>query len=140
MELEKILGRDLVAKEMFSVSSPHCFVQLCLILLQENKPIQTPSTHRQRLASGNLPPPRIELANLPGNNVLGASVPQQRISPRQPLAGLSGNSPGLSGFAGYGMSAGLKVSNPAGSGGNGFARPAVRSRGRSTPGRSWVSY
>jgi E3 ubiquitin-protein ligase CCNP1IP1 len=80
------------------------------------------------------------MANLPGNSVLGASVPQHRVSPRQPLASLNGNGPGPTGFAGYGMSAGLKVSNPTGSGGNGFARPAVRSRGRSAPGRPWVSY
>jgi E3 ubiquitin-protein ligase CCNP1IP1 len=55
-------------------------------------------------------------------------MPQHRVSPRQPLANLNGNSPGP-GFAGYGMSAGLKVSNPAGSGANGFSRPVVRSRG-----------
>lgn len=108
--------------------------------VQQNQPIQTPSTHRQRLASGNPPPPRIGLANLPGNNVLGASVPQHRVSPRQPLAGLSGNSPGPpTGFAGYGMSAGMKVSNPTGSGGNGFARPAVRSRVAQRPGSGFTA-
>lgn len=53
---------------------------------------------------------------------------QHRVSPRQPLASLNGNSPGP-GFSGYGMSAGMKVSNPAGSGANGFSRPVIRSRG-----------
>ncbi len=80
------------------------------------------------------------MANLPGNNVLGASVPHHRVSPRQPLANLNGNSPGPTGFASYGMSAGIKVSNPTGSGGNGLTRPAVRSRGRSAHGRPLVSY
>ncbi len=54
---------------------------------------------------------------------------QHRVSPRQPLANLSGNNPGLSGFAGYGMSAGLKVSNPAVAANNSMGRPAIISKG-----------
>ncbi|KAE9371736.1 hypothetical protein N431DRAFT_410726 [Stipitochalara longipes BDJ] len=97
---------------------------------QQNQHIQTPSTHRQRLASGNVPPPRIGLTNLLGNGaprLPEGLMAQNRVSPRQPLANINGNSPG-SGFAGYGMSAGLKVSNPARSGANAFSGPAVRSR------------
>ncbi|PMD30578.1 hypothetical protein L207DRAFT_473535 [Hyaloscypha variabilis F] len=108
---------------------------------QQNQPIQTPSTHRQRLASGNIPPPRIGQANLPGNGApgpLGAQKAQHRASPRQPLANINGNSPG-SGFAGYGMSAGLKVSNPAGSGVNAFSRPVVRSRVAQRPGSGFTA-
>lgn len=105
---------------------------------QQNHPIQTPSTHRQRLASGNVPVPRIGLANLPGNSVPAAPMPQHRVSPRQPLANPNGNSPGP-GFAGYGMSAGLKVSNPAGSGANGFSRPVVRSRVAHRPGSGFTA-
>lgn len=61
-------------------------------------------------------------------------MPNQSISPmgRQPLLNLSSNSAGGSGFSGYGMSAGMKVSNPAGSmanGVNGVERPVLRSRG-----------
>jgi len=105
----------------------------CYLLtsLPENQPIQTPSTHRQRLASGNVLPPRIGLANVPGTGAPGppgAPMAQHRVSPRQPLVNINGNSPGP-GFAGYGMSAGLKVSNPAGSGAIAFSRPVVRSRG-----------
>jgi E3 ubiquitin-protein ligase CCNP1IP1 len=96
--------------------------------LAENRPIQTPSTHRQHLTSGNVPTPGIGLANLPGNGLPAALMLQRRVSPRQPLASLNGNSPGP-GFAGYGMSAGLKVSNPAESGANGLSRPVLQSRG-----------
>jgi hypothetical protein len=126
---EKMLGLGSVPKEVFSVSSWHHRSHCYLTLILENQPVQTPSTHRQRLASGNCPP-QIGLPNVPGNGVSGAPMPQHRISPRQPLANLNGNSPGPSGFAGYGMSAGMKVSNQAGSGASGFSRPIVRSRGK----------
>lgn len=55
----------------------------------------------------------------------------QRRSPagRQPLSNLNGNTVTGSGFAGYGMSAGLKISNPAGTVANGLERPVMRSRG-----------
>ena len=91
--------------------------------------MQTPSTHRQRLAPGNGPSPRMGLANLQSNAVAGTPMQQQRPSPRQPFAALNNNTVSGTGFAGYGMSAGLKVSNPAGTNSNGFARPVVRSRG-----------
>ncbi|CZT07144.1 related to lactose regulatory protein [Rhynchosporium graminicola] len=89
-------------------------------------PIQTPSSHRQTLASlqgmgHGLQHPGI------------AATPQsrQRVSPRIPLANINGNNPGLSSFAGYGMSAGLKVSNPGGLVRNGVAtgRPVMKPRG-----------
>ncbi|KAG4429437.1 hypothetical protein IFR05_015078 [Cadophora sp. M221] len=62
-----------------------------------------------------------------------SATPQtlHRVSPRLPFANASGNNQGPSGFAGYGMSAGLKVSNPAGAAKPGTARPAMRSRGLS---------
>jgi E3 ubiquitin-protein ligase CCNP1IP1 len=52
----------------------------------------------------------------------------KRQSPRTALASISGN--GGSAFAGYGMSAGLKVSNQMGTQNN-IGRPQVRSRGLS---------
>jgi len=63
------------------------------------------------------------------NHVSNTPRSYRRISPRDPLGGLSGNAGNSSGFAGYGMSAGLKVSNLSGAGTGGFIRPAARSRG-----------
>jgi E3 ubiquitin-protein ligase CCNP1IP1 len=98
-----------------------------------NIPMQTPSTHRQRLMPGNDPTPRPGFANLHSIGVARTPMlSSQRISPRQPLANLSGNNAGPTGFAGYGMSAGLKVSNPTGAAAQGLARPVMRSRGPST--------
>jgi E3 ubiquitin-protein ligase CCNP1IP1 len=92
--------------------------------------MQTPSTHRQRLATGNDPTPRPGFATLHSTGIARTPMlPPQKISPRQPLANLSGNNSGPTGFAGYGMSAGLKVSNPTGAGTHGLARPVMRSRG-----------
>jgi E3 ubiquitin-protein ligase CCNP1IP1 len=102
-----------------------------LTWIQENQPIQTPSTHRQRLNPGNAPaPPRMGLSNLQ-SGMSSAPIPNQGISPsgRQALSNLNANSAAGPGFAGYGMSAGLKVSNPAGSVTNGVERPIIRSRG-----------
>lgn len=68
------------------------------------------------------------LANLQSNRVANTPLSSRRVSPRNPLGSLSANVGGPSGFAGYGMSAGLKVSNPSPSGG-GYVRPVTRSRG-----------
>ena len=94
----------------------------------DNQQAQTPSTHRQRLAPGNAPTPRIGMINMQPNSVAGTPMPRTGTG-RSPLASLNANSTVGPGFAGYGMSAGLKVSNPAGSSVNGFSRPFVRSRG-----------
>jgi E3 ubiquitin-protein ligase CCNP1IP1 len=95
--------------------------------------MQTPSTHRQRLATGNDPTPRPGFATLHSTGIARTPMlPPQRISPRQPLTNLSGNNAGPAGFAGYGMSAGLKVSNPTGAGAHGQSRPVMRSRGPAT--------
>lgn len=90
-------------------------------------PAPTPSTHRQRLVGGNAPTPRIGLAYAQ-SGFPGTPMQQQRTSPRQPLSNLNGNV-GLSGFAGYGMSAGLKTSNPTGGGQNVMGHSRVPSRG-----------
>ena len=103
-----------------------------LTKVQESQAIQTPSTHRQRLNPSNAPAsPRMGVSNLQFNGISGTPIPDQRISPsgRQPLSNLNANSAVGPGFAGYGMSAGLKVSNPAGSVANGVERPVIRSRG-----------
>lgn len=73
----------------------------------------------------------MELTNLQPNGISGTPMPHQRISPlgRQPLSNLNANAAAGPGFAGYGMSAGLKVSNPAGSVANGVERPVTRPRG-----------
>jgi len=90
--------------------------------------MQTPSTHRQQLTPSNAPTPQIGVSNLQQSPVTSTPMPQ-RPSPRQPLAGLSVNTGGPSGFAGYGMSAGLKVSNPTGTRNGEHARAVMRSRG-----------
>ncbi|CZR63206.1 related to lactose regulatory protein [Phialocephala subalpina] len=90
---------------------------------QQNPPMQTPSTHRQPLAPGNVPTPRQGPSNLRPNSVPGLPGPQQR----PPLSGLNVNRASPRGFAGYGMSAGLKVSNPAGAA-PGEPRPWMSSR------------
>ncbi|CAL3962740.1 unnamed protein product [Diplocarpon coronariae] len=91
----------------------------------QNFPYQTPSSQRQQAASYA---PITTGLGLQNNGVSATPEPLSRTSPRQPLASLNGNSPRLSGFSGYGMSAGLKVSNPTGSVVNGMARPVMRSR------------
>jgi len=92
----------------------------------DDPPIQTPSTHRQRLASGNITStPRVGMINLQANN----NTPTHRVNPtgRSPLANLSGNI----GFAGYGMSAGLKISNPTGMVNNSLPNHVIRPKGKS---------
>ncbi|TVY13576.1 E3 ubiquitin-protein ligase [Lachnellula arida] len=96
--------------------------------IQQIHPIQTPSTHRQRFAPENQPLPRLGPSNMQFNGHMGTPMPQKRPSPRQPLANLGTNAGGGSGFAGYGMSAGMKVSNPASAAANGATRPLVRSK------------
>jgi hypothetical protein len=124
------IGLDLAVKKAFIVGYFRVpWFQQKLTVVSENRPIQTPSTHRQRLAAGNGPALRMDLANLQSNGVTGTPTPQEQPSPRQPLATLNNNSISGTGFAGYGMSAGLKVSNLTGTSPNAFARPVVRSRG-----------
>jgi E3 ubiquitin-protein ligase CCNP1IP1 len=65
------------------------------------------------------------------NGPVGTPITQKRPSPRQSLVNLGTNAGGGSGFAGYGMSAGMKVSNRASAAANGTSRPLVRSRGTS---------
>ena len=92
------------------------------------QPIQTPSTHRQRLGAAD---PRMGLASSHSTGFLSNIVPYPRISPsgRQALSTLNANVATGPGFTGYGLTAGLKVSNPAGSPANGVERPMIRSRG-----------
>lgn len=94
-----------------------------------NQPIQTPSTHRQRLPSRNGPALRVGLGSLQSNSVPGTPMTRRSPSDRPPLGSLNGNSSVGPGFSGYGMSAGLKVSNQATTTSNGFANPIIRSRG-----------
>jgi len=88
--------------------------------------MQTPSTHRRRLALNNpTPAPRIGIANVQPNINIGTPMPRGNSTGRSPLANLSGNG----GFSGYGMSAGLKVSNPTGLINNGAPKSLNRARG-----------
>jgi E3 ubiquitin-protein ligase CCNP1IP1 len=91
-----------------------------------SQPTPTLLTHRQRMVPGNPPIPRVGLANFSPNNLSTTPMLQRASTGRSPLTQLNGNN---SGFAGYGMSAGLKVSNPAGSIVNNFRKPIIRSRG-----------
>jgi E3 ubiquitin-protein ligase CCNP1IP1 len=86
--------------------------------------LPTPASHRQRLDIGGLEPSR-------DGRVVGASS-QRKTPPRQPLTSLSPNGvASRTGFQGYGMSAGLKVSHPQAGiqDVNLFARPVIRSQG-----------
>lgn len=94
-----------------------------------NQPVQTPSTHRQRLPSRDEPTLRVGLGSLQSNSVPGTPMPRRSPSDRPPLGSLNGNSFVGPGFSGYGMSAGLKVSNPATTTANGLVNPITRSRG-----------
>ncbi|KAH6676297.1 cyclin B1 interacting protein-like protein 1 [Halenospora varia] len=116
---------------------------------QPNLPIQTPSTHRQPLRPSHQqfqtqqqPTPRLDVANFQpnagtmrsstgnfqSNNPLATPMQQSRPSPRAPLANLNNSNASAPPFAGYGMSAGLKVSNPTGATPIGVQRPLMRSR------------
>jgi hypothetical protein len=121
-------GPDSVVKEVkgpcLVCADSTCFATYAHCLV-ENQPIQTPSTHRQRLNSNTAPAPRTGLINLQPHGISNTPMPHQTISP----IGRQTTSVGGTGFAGYGMSAGMKVSNPAGSVANGLERPVNRSRG-----------
>ena len=85
--------------------------------------MQTPSTHRQRLPSRSfVPTTRMGTANMHANNP--SPLRRGNATNRSPLANLNGNI----GFAGYGMSAGLKVSNTTDTPNDVFPRSVVRSR------------
>ncbi|KAH8678619.1 hypothetical protein BGZ60DRAFT_428455 [Tricladium varicosporioides] len=115
---------------------------------QQNLPIQTPSTHRQPLGPNQQfqtqqqPTPRLGITNFhsnagtirpstgnfQSNNPPATPMPQLRPSPRAPLASLNNGHASAPPFAGYGMSAGLKVSNPTGATPIGIQRPQMRLR------------
>ncbi|POS88162.1 hypothetical protein EPUL_000322 [Erysiphe pulchra] len=67
--------------------------------------MQTPSTHRTKFTHGKLQPQVGAISGLEKSFL----QKQYRISPREPMGNLGSNN---AGFTGYGMSAGLKVSNP----------------------------
>ncbi|KAG9245058.1 cyclin B1 interacting protein-like protein 1 [Calycina marina] len=93
----------------------------------QNAPVETPSTHRQRLVTTNInPTPRVGLPNISMHST--TPVHRNNATCRSPLANINGNI----GFAGYGMSAGLKVSNPNDVGSTVLPRPVGRSRGLSS--------
>lgn len=94
----------------------------------ENQPMQTPSSHRQRVSSGNAPPRPGPIHPQMNNATETPLLGQRGIPRRSPLRNFNGN--GVNGFAGYGMSAGLKVSNPTETVADGFSRPMIRSRGQ----------
>ncbi|EPE28458.1 hypothetical protein GLAREA_09579 [Glarea lozoyensis ATCC 20868] len=98
-----------------------------------NPTLPQASTHRQPLQPMiHQATPRPFVANFQPSPVVQTPMLHKRQSPRTALASISGN--GGSAFAGYGMSAGLKMSNQMGTQKN-IGRPQVRSRvaHRSTP-------
>lgn len=91
----------------------------------------TPSSHRQPLTSGNFPPVSIGMNNLQ-HHMAGTPLPLSQgrvtVTPRRtPLSSLNANVGQTSGFAGYGMRAGLKVGNQGASVASECSRPIVRS-------------
>jgi E3 ubiquitin-protein ligase CCNP1IP1 len=88
--------------------------------------MQTPSTHRQRFGSGFAPSPRMGVAHVESNIISGTPMPNQRTSPlgRLALSNLNANATAGHGLTGYGLTAGIKVSNPAA-----IERPVRTSRG-----------
>ena len=72
------------------------------------------------------------LANLQSTGNLSTPIPHQRISPsgRVALSNLNANNAAMGpSITGYGLTAGLKVSNPAKSVADRDERPILRSRG-----------
>lgn len=84
--------------------------------------MQTPSTHRTNCLYGK-PQPYVEFMNRQDRNSMQQ---QHRISPRETQTSSNNN---YNGIAGYGMSAGLKVSNTGTVGPNGLLRPVTQSQG-----------
>jgi E3 ubiquitin-protein ligase CCNP1IP1 len=102
---------------------------------KENDTTATPSSHRHRVSVPSARPVSIGLDShqtprqqrLPGTPTL-----LNRLTPsHQPLRNLNMTAIHGNGFAGYGMSAGVKASNPPNLDHNfvGITQPAVRSRG-----------
>ncbi|CAG8979840.1 hypothetical protein HYALB_00002612 [Hymenoscyphus albidus] len=91
---------------------------------QGSQPIQSGTTHRQPLGNNNPQAPS-RTANFQANSVSGTPMVH---SARRPLSNLNPNNAGGSAFAGYGMSAGVKVSNGSGTSGNLGVGPPLRSR------------
>ncbi|RFU30158.1 hypothetical protein B7463_g6166, partial [Scytalidium lignicola] len=94
--------------------------------IRQDRSLQTPSSHRHPLVAStpHLSHPGFDIQQ----SILdGATQTQRRSTPNRPLFGTSGSS--IPGLAGYGMSAGVKASNPMVTSAGGFTRPTIRSRG-----------
>ncbi|KAH8808911.1 cyclin B1 interacting protein-like protein 1 [Xylogone sp. PMI_703] len=99
--------------------------------IRQNRPIETPSSHRRPLGATTYP----GLEHTQQSNPARAMQSQRRSTPnRPPLGGQINSGSAMPGLAGYGMSAGVKVSNPVGTSVGGFARPTIRSRVAQRPG------
>ncbi|KAL3427325.1 hypothetical protein PVAG01_00834 [Phlyctema vagabunda] len=96
--------------------------------LNQNQPAQTPSSHRQRFAASNLSEQHMIPPVQTNVNPLGTPYASLKATPaRSPLKNIGHNA---NGFAGYGMSAGLKSSNPTGNMTADFGKPVARPRGK----------
>lgn len=100
-----LLAREIITRAFFL----HPFTQTALLIIYTGHVVaQTPSSQRQRL--NGEPNVGIAVSNM---NSRSLSTPMQpRHSPARGLfGGVRSNGSGGNGFAGYGMSAGLKVSH-----------------------------
>ncbi|RKF62916.1 E3 ubiquitin-protein ligase CCNB1IP1 [Erysiphe neolycopersici] len=101
LNMETSFGRNMSNRPLANASFPS---YLRPGHVQTNQ-MQTPSTHRTKFPHGKLQPQVGAVSGLEKSFL----QKQYRISPREPMGNLGSNN---TGFTGYGMSAGLKVSNP----------------------------
>lgn len=108
-----------------------------LIQFVGNDPTQTPSSHRQRLATELGPSTGIASLHQNGRTASAPISEKRSASIPSPLTSMSPNGNNRYSFAGYGMSAGMKVSQPpmVAQGVSGGSRSTFRSRGSFSYGR-----
>jgi E3 ubiquitin-protein ligase CCNP1IP1 len=87
---------------------------------------QTPSSHRQPIATGNLPNPQAGISNIHNNQISTTPLPRT-ASGRSPLSSFNTANGQPPGFVNCGIRAGLKVGNPGTPATGGFGRPLMRS-------------
>lgn len=96
--------------------------------------VSTPSSHRQPVPLGPSSSVGLNFSNLEHRQQFSTPQPQNldATSSRHPLSNISPNlNSNQPGFAGYGLSGGMKISRPAGaqSVNTNLSRPIIRSRG-----------
>ncbi|KHJ35296.1 putative cyclin b1 interacting protein 1 [Erysiphe necator] len=136
LNMETNFGRHMSSRPLFDTTFPSylrsgnnlcgyaCSNLMMLLLKATANHIQTPSTHRTRFPHGKLQSQSGQI-----NGLDKSFLPRQyRISPREPSGNLGSSN---NNFSGYGLSAGLKVSNPITIDQNGLHRQSQATQQRS---------